>query len=528
MRKLLLLGCLLFGMLIVSSCGTCSHEWSEWATTVQPSCTSEGVQESVCTSCGESRSEALPITNHTPEEGATCGTVACRDCSATFTLEHNYQKISEVPATLLSSGHEEYRCDKCHETERRELPIVDPTTLNLPIVYITETDATTLPLTELQKNDGEIFVEYKYISNSEEIEDFEAYCKIKVQGYSSAMYPKKNFTVKFYKDLAHTVKKKVDLGWGKENKYCMKANYIDASQARNIVGSHLFADTVAMRDNIAAGLQNAPNYGVIDGYPILVYINDAFHGLYTMNIPKDEWMLGMEGDETTREAAIIGDEWTDETKMRNKIVHRYETHGFQLEYCSTQDDAWVKESFNALIEILNCGDYDRIKEELPLHLDIEASIDNMLFTYFIGARDNYAKHLFWITYDGKVWFPTVYDLDSTFGLSWDGTPATDRFKPRPNQTGLGWAGNQMYEILIRVYPEAVEARYRELRQTIYTPEYVQGIFDEFMSQIPEVAYLSDWEKWPSIPCTDTNLENMSAAIETQIALLDEVLLDLRQ
>ncbi len=518
--------CTMCGKAETQNTPTVAHSMGEWVEKTKPTCNAEGVSERKCTICGKTETQNIPKAEHTPSNKTSCGDVPCRYCGTTLTLEHNYTKIAETSATLLSAGTVRYQCTRCRDVQVQNTGVLDPASLGMPIVYITETENTDLPVIDLEKADGEIFVEYKYVSNAGKGSDFEAYCKIKVQGSSSTQYPKKNYNVKFYKDASHTEKLKVDLGWGKENKYCMKANYMDASHARNIVGGRIFAQMVASRNTILSGLENAPNYGAVDGFPVLVYLNGSFHGLYTMNIPKDEWMFAMEGDETTKEAALIGDDWKDPVYLRSPIVGSYEANGYELEYCSTADDSWVRDSFNELIYLLNCGDFARIKRELPNHLDIEAGIDNMLFTYFIIASDNYAKHLYWITYDGKVWAPSVYDLDSTFGIIWDGSSYNSPFQPDLTKWNLGWASNKMYETLIRLYPEEVEARYRALRQSIFTTENVKRCFDGFMSQIPEIAYQSEWKRWPDIPYYNTNLTNMVPAIQRQIWALDAIFYNL--
>lgn len=65
------------------------------------------------------------------------------------------------------------------------------------------------------------------------------FAELKVQGTSSLLYDKKNYTIKFYEDAEHSQKLKLDLGWGEQSKYCLKANWIDRTHARNIVTARL-------------------------------------------------------------------------------------------------------------------------------------------------------------------------------------------------------------------------------------------------------------------------------------------------
>lgn len=132
-------------------------------------------------------------------------------------------------------------------------------------------------------------------------ERWHAYVEIKCQGSSSMSYPKKNFTVKLYEDEARTIKMNRKMfGWPvTSNKFVLKANYIDHTHARNIVNARLWGEVVASRpdyDTLPEELRNSPNNGAIDGYPIIVYTNGTYKGLYTWNIGKDPWMVGMDED----------------------------------------------------------------------------------------------------------------------------------------------------------------------------------------------------------------------------------------
>lgn len=64
---------------------------------------------------------------------------------------------------------------------------------------------------------------------------------VKWQGASSLYYPKKNYTIKF--DNAFEAAE----GWGEQKKYCLKANFIDHSHARNIVSAKLWGQMVKSR-----------------------------------------------------------------------------------------------------------------------------------------------------------------------------------------------------------------------------------------------------------------------------------------
>ncbi len=520
---------------------TTSYESSDSETTEIIECSHQYSGDCVaeCSKCGQTR---LEVGQHKyPEKG--CGAIKCEVCGKAKYQNHEMSFSDSSTASLLSAGTLVSKCSRCdHTTSSETDKPVDPAILGMPIVYITEIEGERVTLPELEKIDGEIVVKYKYVSNSLDTDSFECYSKIKVQGGTSAeRYDKKNFNIKLYTDETLLNKNKVDLGWGKEHKYCMKANYIDFSQARNIVGAQMFAQMVASRENINEGLKKAPNYGLIDGYPILVYLNGEFYGLYTMNIPKDDWTFAMEGDATAKEALLMADDWTSYVSLKEQLpeftgIEAWEDYGFEVEYASDELNAdWIRVSFNQLIGLLNSGNRNGIRKFLPDRLDIEAAIDNMIFSYFLNAKDNRSKNILWATYDGKQWIPSMYDMDGTFGNYWNGQPigtfrpdypedASHTFPYFDANGKIRETGNKMWEVLLTCFPEEVKARYTELRKSILTVENTRALFGEFFEKIDEMAYISDMQKWGGTDqynWSNITRYNMYKETEDQLLRLDD-------
>ena len=445
-----------------------------------------------------------------PAKAPTCLDVGWEAYDACAAGDHS--TYVEIPALGHDYSENEDICSRCGA-------------FRMPTLYFTEYDDTEIPVADLLKDDGEINVLFRFDSNGSDYPDFEGAAKIKVQGASSALKPKKNFTIKLYKDATFESKNKVDLGWGKQNKYCMKANYVDSSQARNIVGARMFAQVVATRNYIHPNLLAAPNLGMIDGFPIVVYINGEFHGLYTMNIPKDDWQFAMEGDETTKEVILMADQWSDSVSLLEEIgTGAFEDYGWEIEYSSTEDTEWIKDSFNEIIRLINCGDKERIRAELADHLDIEAAIDNFLFVYFIDAADNKAKNTIWVTYDGVKWMPSMYDMDGTFGIYYNGKILTDDLHTtlsiNEDGTYTQPQSNQLHCVLLECFAEEVAARWAYLRQDILTVENTRAQFEAFFADIPDIVYQTEFAKWTKVPNREENRTNMYASTEAQLERLD--------
>lgn len=198
---------------------------------------------------------------------------------------------------------------------------IEPQLMDMPRIYFSEG---TLPTSKTAT-----MMKFDYYSKTA---SYHGYVDIKCQGNSSMAYPKKNFTIKPYKDKAKTSKLKIDFkGWGKQSKFVLKANWIDISHLRNVVSARLWGDIVKTRADYTTALpellRTSPNQGAIDGFPVLVYSNGVYQGRYTLNIPKDKWMSNM--DDTLDTHCILcgenyvsgcfralpqinGTDWTDE------------------------------------------------------------------------------------------------------------------------------------------------------------------------------------------------------------------------
>ena len=333
-------------------------------------------------------------------------------------------------------------------------------------------------------------------------------CTCKWQGNSSLSYPKKNYTIKF--DTAFEAVE----GWGEQKKYCFKANYIDHSHARNIVSAKLWGAIVRSRSPENATLEALPNCGAIDGFPCVITINGEYMGLYTFNIPKDGWMFGMGSG--TSEAIICAENDSAATRFKSEAV--IGTH-FSLEYVTDEDNAdWVGTSVNRLINACINSDGTDLDTTIAQYLDWESAIDYYIFVTMLGGLDLTNKNYLLVTYDGIKWFFSAYDMDSTYGLYWNGK----RFES-PSSYGLAYYQgiNRLMKLLYTYKKDALKARYAQLRKGALSEANVLNTFSNFVCKIPERIYLSDTEVWPLIPSSAaSNLAQIVNWYQTRAKIID--------
>ena len=184
----------------------------------------------------------------------------------------------------------------------------------------------------------------------------------KWQGSSSLDYPKKNYTIKF--DTAFEAKP----GWGDQRKYCLKANWVDASNIRNVFGAVLWGQMVKDRTGVDPKLSALSNGGAIDGFPVWVVINDVPQGLYMWNIPKDAWMFGMVGD-STNEGFVCA----ENTTFSDAAI--CDGTDFSIEYTASDDHTALIASLNNLIATVNNVQSSEDLPSLEALIDINSVID---------------------------------------------------------------------------------------------------------------------------------------------------------
>lgn len=400
---------------------------------------------------------------------------------------------------------------------------IEPQLMDMPRIYFSEG---TLPTSKTAT-----VMKFDYYSKTTE---YHGYVDIKCQGTSSMSYPKKNFTIKSYKDKDKTKKLKIDFkGWGEQTKFCLKANWIDITHARNVVSARLWGDVVKTRSDYATALpellRTSPNQGAIDGFPVLVYANGVYQGRYTLNIPKDGWMSNMDDALDTHcilcgenyvsgcfraLPQINGTDWTDEL---HDVVP------------ATIKTSWT----NAIKFVMNSTDAE-FKANLGNYFDVNSLIDYLLYGIVSTGLDAFGKNQIYFTYDGIKWIASMYDMDSTWGLWWNGSKfvATDYAREdfqdlKDEGNGVTKQGNLLYLRLQQLFIPQLKTRYAELRKDVLSVSHIIQKFEEFNDVCPKDIVQEDYAsttgegKFTGIPSkTTNNIQQLRSYINARLTYVD--------
>lgn len=352
--------------------------------------------------------------------------------------------------------------------------------------------------------------------------------KLKVQGRTSAGLPEKNYTLNFDK------KTTIFSDFGYQNKYVIKANYTDFSQAKNVVSAKVWGAVRHQHDTFEAIQTNAGDYltdeagnhiqgicdpqlsigktaGAIDGFPIALYVNDKFAGLYTFNIPKDDWMAKMPNQDGY---AMVSVDWSN-------LDHQVDTTNtsdfgdVEIEFCGTTDTAWVQKSFNNIITALNQDYTDQSHFDMAIDplLDLDSAIDYYCYSVLIDNIDGINSNFIFQTFDKTKWYIAAYDLDKTYGTTTDFETVIRPNSDNQNadlQQGIKHYGitfenmaknSKLFSQLWKLHKDDVLNRTKELISTVMSPEEIACMFYDFTQKIPLALYNADAKRWPQKPYT---------------------------
>ena len=375
------------------------------------------------------------------------------------------------------------------------------------------------------KDDGNVKVKYIFSNGAER---FNGFATLKVQGNSTAAYPKKNFTIKLFSDAA--CKKKVNVSfndWGEQNKFVLKADWIDISHARNIVSARLWSDVVASRasyGDLPELYRTSPNNNVIDGFIIKVYANGVYQGRYSWNIPKDPWAFNM--DDSLDEhcllcaedynsscfraaASINGNDWTDEIHDTVPVS--------------------VVTRWNAVISFVRTSTDTEFVEGIDSYINLDSLIDYYIFAYVDCGLDALGKNQIYLTYDGQLWYASMYDMDSTWGLYWNGSKfvSAEYRMQEDYEVGVHNTSNLLFDRLESLFASEIKARYAELRAGVLSASYIKEKFKEWCDVSPAELVALDYAQetgggaFVNIPQkTTNNYTQISSFVDARLTYVD--------
>ena len=333
----------------------------------------------------------------------------------------------------------------------------------------------------------------------------QGYAKVKWQGDSSLTFPKKGLRLKLYTTDNYDEKLKIQpkKSWQETSKFNLKAYPNDALLCHDVVNANIGADIWNDNLSLPDELMNENNLGFIDGFPIVLFINNLFQGVYSFNLPRSDF--------DTAKYAIIGDQYTETTAFK-KVGAKLDGSDFESLNPETSTES-EKNAVNNLIDFIANSSDDDFKANLTSHVDLNSAIDYLIFSNIIGDGDAWGKNQVLLSYNGTTWHWHPYDLDGSYGLNWTGGFTV--------QSGKIWGQDHMlFSRLMQLFLPQIKERYKQLR-TWLTPTYVANKYREYIDNVGSENYALDWKAWNPKSQNENSLINLRKNIQNQFRVCDK-------
>ena len=330
---------------------------------------------------------------------------------------------------------------------------------------------------------------------------FKKFATLEVQGSSSAFYPKKNWTFALFNDADYSEDFKLRIGnWAYLSEFVFKSNWIDATHARNILSNKIWEDIVQSRkyfpkreNEVAYSLSNTNvdqrfDSGALchaDGLSAKLFINGTFYGIGMFNIGKKR------------------ENYDLKSSNQNHIQLVAETHANFYSYIPGQwdvrnpktPDANFQTKINAWFAS-NALNGQAFKDAFETNHVLKNAIEFFLLAEFIQSPDMYTKNLILTSWDGVKFYFLPNDMDTTFGIQWDGASYTG------HTTSIRSAN--FWQKFYSTYTVEIKARYKELRDNgVFTLENVYRHADKMNKTFGVDNFKEEFEKWPTVPSNST-------------------------
>lgn len=211
---------------------------------------------------------------------------------------------------------------------------------------------------------------------------------------------------------------------------------------------------------------------------------------------------------------INGNDWTDE--LHDVVPAAIKT-------------SWT----NAIKFVMNSTDAE-FKANLGNYFDVNSLIDYLLYGIVSTGLDAFGKNQIYFTYDGIKWIASMYDMDSTWGLWWNGSKfvgtdyAREDFQDLKDEgNGVTKQGNLLYLRLQQLFIPQLKTRYAELRKDVLSVSHIIQKFEEFNDVCPKDIVQEDYAsttgegKFTGIPSkTTNNIQQLRSYINARLTYVD--------
>ena len=416
---------------------------------------------------------------------------------------------------------------------------------------------------------------------------FKKHAILNAQGNSSLNFIKKNVAIDFCDDEWIGDKTpNIRIGnWVPQDSFHMKAYYTDFFRGVGAVSYKLYDQIVRTRGNMydrpwkkalldmskigtttkSLGNPHVGDYELLtdtgarcfpDGFPVAVYLNGEFYGIFSFQLKKHRdnyhmnkstaehvhldgtinynilwngtivWGTGDNGfevrnpknlyaiggnkyDADIKQEEIAGEDevntWIaagqlpDGTVISSKIKKNLQMTAKVKKYI--QDFANTINIIKAAASTYETSsktdeDLKSFKAVFEKYYDVENLIDYIIVSDLLKNSDGFSKNWQWFTYDGIKWWVSLYDCDVSFGAHFQGNQTTNVLSSH-----LNGSINMPNGYIVKYYTTELNARYKYLADLgIASADNIFGLLQDWCMRIGTDFFKEEYKKWSDSPC----------------------------
>ena len=413
---------------------------------------------------------------------------------------------------------------------------------------------------------------------------------LNAQGNSSMGFVKKNAAIDICNDewIGDDTAKIRFGNWVSQDSFHLKAYYTDFFRGIGVVSYKLYEQIVKTRGNmydkpwkkalidmdsigvttkslgnpLAGQLDLQTDTGALchpDGFPIALYLNDEFYGIFSWQLKKHrdnyhmdkstaehihldgglnvnsifggsnkiDWSQfeirnpkglyaigGNKYDADIKQEEIAGEteisSWIetgnlpDGTEITSKIKKALQMTAKVKKYIQNLSDAMPSiKAAASTYENSNKSkeELDAFKSIYEKYFDVENQEDYIIASDITKNEDGFDKNWQFTTYDGKKWWVNIYDCDMTFGGHFTGAQITEVLTNHLNSDL-----NLPNGYIIKYYSEELRSRYKTLSNLgIIDASNILNMLKDWMMRIGTSFYEEEYKKWKDSPCINNSV-----------------------
>ena len=430
-------------------------------------CTTKGYTESICKICGD-----IHRVKYTAPYG------------------HDYgKKKLKVKPTELEFGEYARKCSRCGVEEVEK---IEPAIKMKKFMFVG--DAFTVD----QKKVATGSMIYSYKGKKQEY-----FIALDYEDDSYSRYIKHDYKITFYSDkkLTKPVKLKLMDGVKASETWYFYGNFYDFKNLRDVVATDIFKEVRKTSTKIDSRIDD--NYLTNQSEPVLFFMNNAFVGVFRLLETDSAEVMNVK--ETDKMCAMVRASYSTSQSFFKTVAT--DNGAWKIKYNYTDDKDWVYDSLNKLIKFVIEKDGKEFKKGISKYLDVDGMIDYMLTVYFTGAADNVARCLTLSTYDGKVWTPSLFDVNASFGINNDGDISTletvlaPSFDEDDKSIIDSDTNSLLWEKMMNNFYDEIKAKYMKLENTVFTSKNIYSKFKSHEKKVPQIVYDKEKTKYEQVDTT---------------------------